>query len=329
MKNIAIVGAGLSGLTAAYFLKNIANITVFEKSRGVSGRMSTRRAGPYSFDHGAQYFTVREPIFQNFIEKLKTHKLIERWNARYVEIDRYTLKNEQKWGIAEPRYIGVPGMNSIAKFLVNGVNIKLKTMINQINYNKYWRLKDSNGNIYDNFDYVVLAIPSVQSIELLPIDFKYFSLVNSIEMEPCFALMLGLEEKHVFPYDCARIYNSDISWLSIDNSKPVRSTSNSSLIVHSTSKYAQKCLYNDSDEIITHLIELASKILKYDFKNINYKSLHKWMYANNIYRKLTNPIFFDGNYNLALCGDWCLGGRVEGAFMSGYYIAQKFKLEIL
>lgn len=53
MTKIAIIGAGLSGLSIAHLLKDYAQITVFEKARGVSGRLSTRRAEPYVFDHGA------------------------------------------------------------------------------------------------------------------------------------------------------------------------------------------------------------------------------------------------------------------------------------
>ena len=51
MKRIAIIGAGMSGLTVANQLKDIAKVELFEKSRGVSGRMSTRYAESYQFDH--------------------------------------------------------------------------------------------------------------------------------------------------------------------------------------------------------------------------------------------------------------------------------------
>ena len=59
MTKISIIGAGLSGLSVAHLLKDYADITLFEKARGVSGRIASRRAEPYVFDHGAQYFTAR------------------------------------------------------------------------------------------------------------------------------------------------------------------------------------------------------------------------------------------------------------------------------
>ena len=63
MTKIAIIGTGLCGLSVAHFLKDRAKITLFEKALGVSGRMSTRRAGIYLFDHGVLYFTQLEEIF--------------------------------------------------------------------------------------------------------------------------------------------------------------------------------------------------------------------------------------------------------------------------
>jgi renalase len=70
MKKIAIIGAALSGLSAAQFLKDHAEITLFEKALGVSGRISTRRTEHYFFDHGAQYFTAKTKAFHDFIQPL-------------------------------------------------------------------------------------------------------------------------------------------------------------------------------------------------------------------------------------------------------------------
>ena len=62
-QTIAVIGAGLAGLSCAQALLQAGHtVHVFDKSRGPSGRMSTRRAeddnGPWQCDHGAQYFTA-------------------------------------------------------------------------------------------------------------------------------------------------------------------------------------------------------------------------------------------------------------------------------
>ena len=59
-----VIGAGISGLAAATELAKAGCRTiVLEKSRGIGGRMATRRVGPAVCDHGAQFFTVRTRAF--------------------------------------------------------------------------------------------------------------------------------------------------------------------------------------------------------------------------------------------------------------------------
>lgn len=65
-----------------------AEITVFEKSRGVGGRIATRYAGEFEFDHGAQFFTARTPGFRRFLQPLIDNGVVANWTARFVEIDR-------------------------------------------------------------------------------------------------------------------------------------------------------------------------------------------------------------------------------------------------
>jgi len=70
--HIAVVGAGLSGLTAARQLQSQGHhVTVYEKSAGVSGRMSTRQTELGGFDHGAQYFTASTDRFKKEISDWK------------------------------------------------------------------------------------------------------------------------------------------------------------------------------------------------------------------------------------------------------------------
>ena len=61
----AVIGAGIAGLSCARALAaSGVHVTVFDKSRGSGGRMSTRRGEGWACDHGAQYFTARDPLFQ-------------------------------------------------------------------------------------------------------------------------------------------------------------------------------------------------------------------------------------------------------------------------
>ena len=86
MLNIAVIGAGLSGLTAANILNTHANVTVFDKAKGPSGRLATRRADPYNFDHGGQFFSAKSSTFKEFLAPMLRQGVIKPWNATFVEI---------------------------------------------------------------------------------------------------------------------------------------------------------------------------------------------------------------------------------------------------
>lgn len=70
-KKIAIIGAGVSGLIVAN------EVTIFDKSRGIGGRMATRRVDNYHFDHGAQFFTAKSEEFKELCQKAKNDGIIE------------------------------------------------------------------------------------------------------------------------------------------------------------------------------------------------------------------------------------------------------------
>jgi len=57
-KNVAVVGAGIAGLTAAYYLKKYGyTVTVYEASNRVGGRMTTDRINDCLIDRGAQFLS--------------------------------------------------------------------------------------------------------------------------------------------------------------------------------------------------------------------------------------------------------------------------------
>ena len=102
---IAIIGAGLSGLTAAINLDRTADITLFEKSRGAGGRICTRYVDSYNFDHGAQFFTARSAEFKQFLKPLIKSGVIDNWKARWIEVKDNRIINRQQWNDDLPRYV--------------------------------------------------------------------------------------------------------------------------------------------------------------------------------------------------------------------------------
>ena len=66
--NVAVIGSGMAGLTAARILEAAgAIVTVFDKSKGTGGRLSSRSFEGGWIDHGAPYFSSEQTGFSEFL----------------------------------------------------------------------------------------------------------------------------------------------------------------------------------------------------------------------------------------------------------------------
>ncbi|NNF50865.1 MAG: FAD-dependent oxidoreductase [Gammaproteobacteria bacterium] len=318
MTRIAIVGAGIAGLVAAKELARHAEVTVFEKSRGVGGRMATRRAGQggevLQFDHGAQFFTARSDAFRQFLRPLIDIGVVGCWNARFAEMNRGAQQRGWQWSDAKPHYVGVPGMSAVGNALAQGVEVCLNTTISKIEkQGDLWHLRDESGEKLGDFDWVVLGAPASQTASLLP-DLRELMAATNVSMLPCFAMMLGFQEPLKVDWQAARVLNADISWISVDSSKPGR-PGNYCLVVHSTNAWAEENLDLNPELVTGHLLAEASETLGVDTRAATHIQLHRWRYAN-LARRSDEVSLVDAAERLAVCGDWLVHGRVEAAFLS-------------
>ena len=327
MSKIAIIGAGLSGLVLAKELAPHAKVTVFEKARGVSGRMSTRYADPYQFDHGAQFFTAKTEAFQAFLEPLIAQGIVARWDARFVELDRDRVIAQRQWGEEHPHYVGMPKMNQMAKSLAEGLEIKLQTRIVKIEKEGAgWHLCDDIGKSHGTFDWVISTAPPVQSAELLPPAFIHHAIFQQTKMSACFSLMLGFSKPLPLPWDAALVRDADISWISVNSSKPDR-PEGFSLLINSTNAWAEQHLDDDREAVQAYLCKEVSRIIGHDVMQADHIALHGWAYAN-IGKQKGEPSLLDAQNQLAACGDWCIQGRVEAAFTSAMDLANQMKEQL-
>lgn len=316
-EDIAIIGAGLAGLTAAQHLKQRANVTLFEKSRGVSGRIATRRANEYAFDHGAQFFKVKTQAFDDFIQPMLKQGIIETWHARFAEIENQAIINTRNWDNTLPHYVGVPGMSAIGKFLSEGLTIHLNTCIKKVSrHEDKWLLYTNDDNCLGQFDWIVLTPPAAQTKALLSGSFPEYDKMLKTEMAACFSLMLGFEEPVNLPYDAALVRGNDISWISVNNTKPRRARGYS-LLIHSTNAWASQHINDPKSQVQAYLIAQASKITGLELSSANHQNIHAWRYAN-ITKQQGDTHLLNVNQKLAICGDWFIQGRIEAAFTSGF-----------
>ena len=130
---VAVVGAGISGLTAASHLaRGGCAVTVYETGRGPGGRTSTRRAGPdgagWQFDHGAQYFAAKDPAFRAIVEDWRAEGLVAEWTGVFGTLDATTGTFVREDGSeTKERWVGTPSMNAVAKGLARRPGISLVT----------------------------------------------------------------------------------------------------------------------------------------------------------------------------------------------------------
>ena len=327
MMQIAIIGAGLSGLTAANNLKNHAEITIFEKARDVGGRMSNRCAKPYFFDHGAQFFSAQTNEFKAFIAPMITDGIMNSWNARFAEIEGRAIIRERRWNDDYPHYVGVPGMSSIAKHLSNGMNLKLETRVQSMSKQmSKWSLADDQGHSLGEYDWVISAIPAEQAAGLLPSSLPLYPEVSSIKMEGCFSMMLGFDQALPLEFDSALVRGEDISWISVNSSKFDRK-GGFCLLVHSTNSWADAHRNDDREEIMHYLCLQTSLVIGHDVRKADHKTIHGWHYAN-AKKRTGDTHFIDTNENIGVCGDWCIQGRVEAAFTSGFDLGKRILTEL-
>lgn len=318
---IAIIGAGISGLTTAINLDKNYEITLFEKSRGAGGRICTRYTDSYNFDHGAQFFTARSPEFKEFLKPLINSGVIDNWKARLIEVRDNVIINRQQWNNDLPHYVGVPSMSSIGKYLSKNLNIKLNTEVSIQKSPEGWKVVDSDGEVFGHYDWVISSIPAEQSLQLLPDYFSHHDALKQKKMLGCYSLMLGFDEALDLDWDAAQLTGTDISWIAVNSSKPGR-PDDYSLLAHSTNEWAEEHLDDNVDAVKAYLHTQVAEIIGQNVYSAHHIDLHRWRYAN-IPKQDNNTLFIDSESKLAACGDWCKKGRIEEAFRSGFDLAKE------
>jgi predicted NAD/FAD-dependent oxidoreductase len=182
-KSCLIVGAGMAGLTAASYLRrNGWQVTLLDKGRCAGGRMATRHCGEACFDHGAQFFTVRDARFQAEVDGWIANGWAQPWFEEGGHV----------------RYRGVGGMRGIAGNLAQALDCRSSTQVEAIELApEGWRLQTCAGEEFRAAT-LLLTPPAPQSIVLLSGCGEsalsgILKTLQSIHFDPCLALLVTLK----------------------------------------------------------------------------------------------------------------------------------------
>jgi renalase len=316
-QTIAVIGAGLAGLSCAQALLQAGHtVHVFDKSRGPSGRMSTRRAeddnGPWQCDHGAQYFTARDPAFRAEVARWQQAGVAALWNARLASFDGTAWTTP-----ATPleRFVGTPRMTSPAAWLVQHLGApalaQWQTTVQRLDHSEGgWAINSAEHGLHSpRYSAVLLAVPAPQAVPLLAaVAPAGAALAASARMRGSWAVMLRYSSPVAMPWEGAFINTGPLRWVARDSSKPGR-TGQETWLLHASPEWSEAHIEDSADAVTAALLAAFAAL---GGPAPVAATAHRWRYADTE-PALTQGSWWDAHTRLGLCGDWLHGGKVEGA----------------
>ena len=348
---VAVVGAGMAGVTCARTLMRAGHrVLMFEKSLGAGGRMSTRRTEFGGFDHGAQYFTIRDERFALAIKA--TGAAVQTWKPNTVQVLDALGQTLASAPATDTHCVAVPGMNALVRFWaeplaqsVGGSQLHTDARVLQIERDalnpQQWQLRteasDGAQHVTGGIDRVVLAIPHPQAQALLQASAlapKLRSALTRVTVAPNWTLMMafpqamqpglsgsagGGDAAGFGPrWHAARSSEHRVGWLAREPSKPGRGPVER-WTVQASAAWSAEHINDDPERVKAKLMKGFAEITGIR-ATPSHAVVHRWLYAQTL-QPLGKPFLWDAKLGIGLCGDWCLGHRVENAFVSGLELA--------
>jgi renalase len=336
--DVVIVGAGIAGLSAAAELvANGRRVLVLEKSRGVGGRMATRRVGEAICDHGAQFFTVRGPAFGGMVTEAHATGSVAKWCEGFSQatsIDATVMPATD----GHARWRGMSGMTDLPKRLAAQLppdRCVVRTAV------KVAAIGVDGGRVRISLDpspeagepttlHAVAAIvtsPVPQSLDLFAagallsadggIAPDVHRQLATVTYDPSFALMLVLNRASLVPPPGGiQFAGGPISWLADNQQKGISSVP--ALTVHASGAFSRQHFDDPPEQVAAALIELVRPWIDGDPATaIAGQSLHRWKFATPTMIIPAPLVAVVASPPIVCCGDAFGGPKVEGAASSG------------
>ena len=360
MKNIAIIGAGMAGVSAARTLEKAGfAVQIFEKSRSAGGRMATRESSYGSFDHGVQYFTIRDPRFAQTIKEVPgTSEICRPWSTNAVRVlDELGRVIEAPLPAREKHFVAVPGMSSLVQHWIKPLEdqglvhyhsqvLQLESVHSEANPNSAksmtWTLHVQKGEkivAIPGFDSIVFAIPNPQCRALIEHSMLqkliHPDLVSSLKAikhqidlvvtAPCWTLMVGYPQAsqpgipHIGPQ--WNVAKSTHHRISwlARESSKPGKGHIERWTIQAGPEWSKEHLEDDPPRVKAKLIKAFAELTGIRVEP-THSVVHRWRYAKTL-TPLGQPYLWTEDARVGTCGDWHIGHRVEDAFISGLSLA--------
>ena len=318
---IAIIGTGIAGLSAARALKDAGHVVqLFDKSRGSGGRMSSKRSEAGALDLGAQYFTARDRRFVNEVQRWQANGWAAEWEPQLYNCQSGQLSPSPD---EQTRWVGTPRMSAITRALLDDLPVEFGCRITEVfQGQQHWNLLDADGGNHGPFSHVIIATPAHQATALLAAAPKLASTAAGVKMDPTWAIALAFDTPLDTPLEGCFVQDSPLDWLARNRSKPGRDATADTWILHASSAWSKKHLDLPKEAIIELLHGAFAELLHCSMPAPSFSLAHRWLYARPAGSHEWG-VLADADLGLYVCGDWCLSGRVEGAWLSGQEAARR------
>jgi predicted NAD/FAD-dependent oxidoreductase len=330
--NVLVIGAGIAGLTAARFLQEAGHaIHVVDRGRAPGGRLATRRVlnddadrpehSSLAFDHGAQYFTIRDRRFAVEVERWQAARIVQVWHGKLASFDsegREAVDDEQT------RWVGVPAMSAIGRHLARSLDVSCGVRVDGLTRSgkgPEWMARTNTGDERGPFDAVVVAVPAPQALPLVGDSPTLAAKIDRVSMHPCWTALVAFDDRVKTPFDGAFVGSSPLGWIARDRSKPQREFAET-WVLHASADWSAAHLDDGADAVGPFLLNAFADLVRAPLPHPVYLGAYRWRHACAD-PGLAAAALADEAARLVVCGDWCLGNRVEAAFLSGQAAASR------
>jgi predicted NAD/FAD-dependent oxidoreductase len=316
--DVLVIGAGMAGLIAAVELQRAGRrVLVFDKGRGVGGRLASRRIDRATFDHGAQFITTRDPRFAAVLERGRQNGAMEEWCRGFAgSVDGHA------------RWRGKPAMSAVAKHLAIGLDLLLETQVVALRRaDDRWRAETATGRTF-TAGAVVLTPPVPQSLAMLDaggivLAPEMRTRLAAIEYERCLAVMAVLDGPSRIPPPGGLVpADGPIAWIADNQLKGI--SAEPTVTVHATHAFSLEHWERDRQESGRALLEAGAEWLGAGVKTFQ---VHGWRYSKPMRVDEEPCVLVSKSPPLVLAGDAFAGPRVEGAALSGWAAAEAILAE--
>jgi renalase len=337
MASIAIIGAGVSGLAAAYvFQDNGHRVTLFEKGHDISGRASTKARAGFIYDDGAQYIKGGSPLTSAWItQRFYVDGLIDIQKPVWIFDQHGHIQAGDPTQNADPKWNYRYGLTTFAQQMASRLHVLLGAGITRIRQeNNGWSLFGTDEHLFGQYDSVLITIPAPQALDLLEASSLAQHVRNIIAEKlgqaaynPLISVALGYRSRpQARPYYA--LVNTDkahaISWLAWEHEiSPARVSDDAGLLIAQMAPhYSREHWQTPHDELLRDVATRVAALLGEPLTAPMFTDVTPWQYAlpsSKADAQGLNTATIP--FGLAFCGDAFVGGRVHLALEHGVEVA--------